>query len=158
MKIKTVYFWLFITFVLTGCGAITKQLNTMELMKNYTFNIPAGNLFAKASQYYSNSNLTLTSKFKNTGVTPWKNVFRSRGSLSRNEKIRYRITVSSVEKGKSIIRIFEESVPYIKNQESSIANEIIKADSIRSIPSEYEILQFIDSQEAKRLEEKAAKM
>ncbi len=153
---KLIPLWVVITIFLTGCAAISKQINTMELMKNYTFNMSANKVFAKAEDYYRNQNLTLTGKFKNTGVTPWKQVLVS-GPVTRTNKIRFRVTVSQVGKNRTSLRVVKESVPLNYNK-NVLGASLIKADSIRYIPAEFDILQYIDPQEAKRLETKAAKM
>ena len=150
----------FIVLFLSGCTAIATQHNLMSRMGTYTFNTTPDVVYAGAVKMFNQDRIPLTSTGHNKGVSHWKKVYVSQGSLSHYEKIRFAVETTPVGKNKSIIRIYKESIP-IKKQSvyigKTLGDEIIKPERIRSIPFEYRVLKIVNPTAANRIEARAAR-
>jgi len=146
--------------LLTGCATIAEQYNQMEQMRTYTFDMSPEALYASAEKSYRNDKLPLTSTGVNTGVSKWGTAFVGRGSLSHTVKVRYSVATSSAGQNRSIVRVQKETVPISMstgNIGGTLGMETIKPETIRHIPSEYRILEFIDPATAASLGTSVAK-
>lgn len=150
----------FIILFISGCTAIATQHNLMNRMDTYTFNTTPDVVYAGAVKMFNQDRTPLTSTGQNKGVSHWKKVYVSQGSLSHYAKIRFAVEATSVGKNKSIIRIYKESIP-VKNNPvyigKKLGNEIIAPERIRFIPSEYRVLKIVNPAVANRMEVRAAK-
>ncbi len=149
------------SLLLTGCAAVSKQYTLMEEMKTYTFTSPPNVVYAAAKALFKRDKLPLTATGATLGVSPWKAAFRTQGSLSHREKVRYKVEVSPSGKNNSIVRVYKESVPDKSdptNIGKLVGSDMLKPETIRYIPYEYRILQMADPDAASRLESRAAKL
>ncbi|HED16863.1 MAG TPA: hypothetical protein ENI64_08655 [Gammaproteobacteria bacterium] len=146
--------------LLTGCATISEQYNQMEQMRTYTFDKSPEALYASAEKSFENDKLPLTSTGVNTGVSTWRTAYISQGSLTHTAKVRYSVSTSSAGGGKSIVRVQKETVPVkLANGHigGTLGTEMLTPTTIRHIPSEYRILEFIDPAAAASLGTSVAK-
>ncbi len=139
----------------TGCATISAQMNLMDNMKTYEFSESADQVYAAAETYFGG----LTSEGEYTGVSKWKAGYVTQGSLSHGVKERYRVVVSALSNGKSIVRVTKESIPENNdgvNLGGMVGGEIVKPETIRHIPSEFEILKQLNPTQAAQMETQAA--
>lgn len=150
-----------ISLLLTGCGEIKLQMNTMELMQNYQFNEPADEVYAGAVKFFAQEKLPLETASKNNGISKWKTTYKTQGSLSHYRKVRYNVKVTA-KGNKSILQIHEESVA---GDASSThiggtlgGAEMNKPDSIRKVAYELLVLESFNPSAAQKLKAQAASM
>jgi len=138
-----------------GCATISAQMNLMDSMKNYEFSESADKVYAAAEAYFGH----LNSDGELTGVSDWKAGYVAQGSLSHGVKERYRVVVTSLSNGKSILRVTKESIPEKNdgvNLGGLLGGEIVKPETIRHIPSEFQILKQLNPAQAAQMETQAA--
>ena len=144
-----------VLFFAAGCATISAQMNLMDSMKTYEFSESADKVYAAAEAYFGN----LKSDGELTGVTDWQAGYVTQGSLSHPEKKRFRVVVSALSNGKSIVRVTKESIPENSdgvNLGGLVGGEIVKPETIRHIPSEFEILKQLNPAQASQMETQAA--
>jgi len=144
----------------TGCATVSTQYNTMESMKTYVFNESAEDVFIGVTQVFAGDNNHLTSTGKYMGVSPWKVRYKSQGSLSHNEKVRFSVAVSTVDGNKTIVRIMRESIPD-KSDPMNIGrimgSEVLMPETRRDIAYELRILEHVNPSVATAMKATAAK-
>jgi len=119
----------------------------MESMKIYVFNESAETVFAGVTQVFNGDKNYLSSAGKMMGVSPWKIRYKSQGSLSHNEKVRFNVAVSTVDGNKSIVRITRESIPDTSdplNIGKMLGSEMLTPEIRRDIAYEFRILQQVN--------------
>jgi len=154
--------WILASLLLlaTGCATVSTQYNTMESMKTYVFNESAEDVFAGVTQVFTGDNNHLTSTGKYMGVSPWRVRYKSQGSLSHNEKVRYNVAVSTVNGNQTVVRIMRESIPDTSdplNIGRLMGSEVLTPETRRDIAYEFRILEHVNPSAAAAMKASAAK-
>ena len=149
------------SFLLVSCAAIKQQMNLYTLMQTYQFNGQPGEVYQAATVGFSKIGLPLTASSKTSGVSAWRVGYVSQGSLSHNEKYRYKVDVLAVGNNHSTVRVIKESVPDhndLINLGDVLGKDMLTPKSVRDMSMEFIVLKAFSPEEATRLEQKAATM
>lgn len=150
----------FLFIFTTACSTISTQYNLMELMKDYKFSESADEVYAGAKKYFNDGKMSLTPAGDHIGVTSWTVDYVSQGDMSHTEKVRYKVTVSTLSDNKTLLRVEKESIP----DTSDVVNvgqimggeDMLTPETMRDVPMEYQILASMNTVEAANLEKQAA--